>query len=52
MIYEILAIVQIRDTVKRTYDQIWNIFKTLTSVGLTQACPNYIVDVRTKVTIN
>jgi len=30
----------IRDTVERTYDQIWNIFETLTSVGLAQARPN------------
>ena len=30
----------IRDTVKRTYDQIWNIFETLASVGLAQTRPN------------
>jgi len=30
----------IRDTVERTYDQIWNIFESLASVGLAQARPN------------
>ena len=30
----------IRNTVERTYDQIWNIFETLTSVGLAQTRPN------------
>jgi len=30
----------IRDTVECTYDQIWNIFESLASVGLAQARPN------------